>query len=146
MFPLSRFAGEGWGEGTLVRRLMLEQKLPSPALAGGLSRKAGEANGSRLLESASARETLDDITITRRNPLAVAMTKIIDDRFAADDDAADQIRVAREHERVKQMRGIAAREQRRRIVEHDEIRARGFRERTDRNAGRLRAARQRVAE
>ena len=94
-FPLSRVAGEGWGEGNLVEAFRaLALTLPSPQAGeenSGPSPASGEGK-----DSTRAREPLHDAAIARRDPLLVAMAEIAHDRLARHDDIAHEVRVARE--------------------------------------------------
>ena len=74
----------------------------------------------------------------------LAMPPTFDDALAANEDVAHEIHVAGEQPGIDQLRGVAPGEQRRIIVEHDEIRAPARLECADAAAGSLRAAGERA--
>ena len=90
------------------------------------------------------------LAIARRDALFVAMPEIAHHRFAVHDHLAQRVRVAGKHERVEQAVRIARGEQRRVVIEHEQVGAwRGLAvaslEHADVHAAGLRAAVQRVA-
>src|ERR1700737_4630869 len=90
---------------------------------------------------ASGREARDRLAVARRDPVAVFVLSLRDNRFAADDDGLDQRCPRDEHVSVERRRDATG-EIRMRRIEHDDVGALASLDPADRAAEGLRTARE----